>query len=224
MLGKTVKSDLERAQSRALAKRPEVEIAFVLDRSSSMSEHVAEAVGGFNKFLKDQQGVDGQASVTFVTFHDDVEVKFQGVLIDDVKPLSSRDYSPAGCTALCDGVGITLQNAMTRHMQRPSEKPLRSLMVIITDGEENASKKYKRDTLAGMVQRARAVFGWEFVLIGVGMADVKHIAVDLGMDENLALPLKGGAKGVLDAYKVAMEAAKQFREEGVITRLLPPKS
>lgn len=226
-LGEVRRSEIDRGGSQMgqIMKRPDVEIAFVLDKSGSMGSHSKEAIDGFNGFLRNQSTVDGKASMTLAVFSDNVEVQYQGKMLEDVVPLNKRTYDPDGMTALHNAVGITLREAMTRHTKNPNERPARCLMVILTDGDENASKEFQQATVKAMVQRARSVFGWEFILLGVGirLAEVKDIAVKLGIEDQLALPVSAGGNGVLDAYKVAMDAAKQFREEGTITRLLPPR-
>nr|MBA3651086.1 VWA domain-containing protein [Chthoniobacterales bacterium] len=47
------------------------EIAFVLDRSGSMDSCRDAAIEGFNRFLKEQQQVEGLARLTLVLFDDE---------------------------------------------------------------------------------------------------------------------------------------------------------
>lgn len=146
-----------------------VHIAVVLDRSGSMSGIADDIVGGFNEYLRRQQERPGDARVTLVQFdgEDPFEVLTDGLDVKRVRPLTRDSYRPRGNTPLFDAVGrmITRLDADIAHRSRtgkPTEDPI---VVIITDGLENASREFDRGTVFSMVERRRRD-GWVFVFLG----------------------------------------------------------
>jgi hypothetical protein len=93
------------------------------------------------------------------------------------------------------------------------------LVVLLTDGKENASRKYKIPMVRSMVERARRYFEWEFVLIGVGVK-TDEIAHELGILPHLALSVAKGKAALRSAFKAASVASREaLRGEEI--RLLP---
>ena len=83
-------------------KKNLTEIVFILDRSGSMSGLEADTIGGFNSMIEKQRKADGEALVSTVLFDNMSEVIHDRVNIHDIKPMTDRDYTVRGCTALLD--------------------------------------------------------------------------------------------------------------------------
>ncbi len=119
------------------------EIVYILDRSGSMSGLEKDTIGGYNSFLKKQKAEPGQAVVTTVLFDDKCEIIHDRVDIRKVEPLTNRQYYARGMTALLDAIGETIKRVSNRHKNAlPSEVPAKTIVVITTDGCENASMEY----------------------------------------------------------------------------------
>lgn len=192
------------------------EIAFLLDRSGSMSSYVKEAVDGFNDFVKSQGDVAGDAALTLCLFSDEISIEMSGVDMGDVKRLKKGSYLIGGSTALWDAIGMTMGEMMERHSREGH--PARVIMVILTDGYENASSTYNAQILKDMVRRAKAIYKWEFIVIGVGV-DAKNIADEIGIDEHCALPEHGTREGVRRAFAESARAVAHFRKTGDVKLL-----
>ena len=68
--------------------------------------------------------------------------------IKEVKKLTPRDYTPNGLTALLDTIGSTVNEIHNRHLELPdNEVPEKTMVIITTDGYENASKEYKNEDI-----------------------------------------------------------------------------
>lgn len=147
------------------------EIICIVDRSGSMNDIRSDAIGGFNTFLDDQQKLDeGECILTFAQFDDVYEIVHDGVPIKDVPPLTAETYEPRGSTALFDAVGKTINSVGNRLAQLPEEKrPSKVLVVILTDGHENASREFNRQQVSDMVTKQRDQFSWEFIFLGAGI-------------------------------------------------------
>ena len=122
------------------------EIICVIDRSGSMHSIREDAIGGFNVFLEDQKAVPGEAFLTLVQFDHEYVVTIEAMDIKEVSHLTHKTYEPRGSTALLDAIGKSI--ASTKKLidgLSENARPKEVIFVIITDGGENASKKYSID-------------------------------------------------------------------------------
>ena len=86
------------------------EVVFILDRSGSMQNLTSDTIGGFNSMIENQKNEEGEAFVTTVLFDDNYELLHDHVNIQDVKPITNKEYYARGCTALLDAVGKTINS------------------------------------------------------------------------------------------------------------------
>ena len=143
------------------------EIAIVLDRSGSMASMSKEAIGGYNSFLESQQKLPGEAKLTLILFDHEYIVAQNGRPIKDVPPLDETTYVPRGTTALLDAIGRTVNTIGERLGKTPEpDRPAKVLIVILTDGLENASQEFKREQILAMIKRQRETYSWEFIFLG----------------------------------------------------------
>lgn len=158
------------------------EIIAVLDRSGSMSSIINDAIGGFNTFLEEQKAVPGEARMTLVQFDDQYEVVYQAKPIVDVQPLTTATYHPRGMTALLDAVGKTIQ---TQKARIDAEGWADNIVLVVTsDGEENASREYTNATVTALVTAAEAA-GWGIIYAGANQ-DALQVAKSFGIVRNSA--------------------------------------
>ena len=135
-------------------KKNLTEIVFILDRSGSMSGLEADTIGGFNSMIEKQRKVDGEALVSTVLFDNMSEVIHDRVDIRDIKPMTDRDYTVRGCTALLDAIGGAIHHIGNVHKYaRQSDVPEHTLFIITTDGMENASRFYSSHRVKQMIER-----------------------------------------------------------------------
>jgi uncharacterized protein YegL len=158
------------------------EIVAILDRSGSMGTLIAETIGGFNNFVEEQKKTDGKAILTLVQFDDQYQIDYEGVDVNDVKPLDEKTYVPRGMTALLDAVGKTIVSVGERLSHTEEEKrPGQVVFLIITDGMENSSQEYKADKVKEMVKHQTDKYNWSFVFMGGGDIDSQKDQIDQGM-------------------------------------------
>ena len=119
------------------------EIVFILDKSGSMAGFETDTVGGFNATIERQKALEGSAYVSTVLFSNRSEVLHDRVEIGSVQPMTMREYSVGGSTALLDAVGDAIRHIRTIHKYaRPEDVPEKTVFVITTDGmaEERSSR------------------------------------------------------------------------------------
>lgn len=150
------------------------ELVFILDRSGSMHGLEGDTIGGFNSMIDKQKAQDGECYVSTVLFDDVSEVLHDRVRLSEVPVMTDRDYTVRGCTALIDAIGGAIHHIGNVHKYaRPEDVPEQTVFVITTDGQENASHRYKADEVKRMIERQKERYGWEFLFIGANIDAVK---------------------------------------------------
>jgi Mg-chelatase subunit ChlD len=143
------------------------EILFILDRSGSMSAMQQEAMDGFNRFLADQAGLQGQARMTLVMFDHLYEVAAQALPVQEITPLDERTFVPRGSTALLDAIGRGVDDLGERLAQTPEhERPCQVIVAILTDGQENASEHFSWRQVQERITHQTTVYNWQFYFLG----------------------------------------------------------
>ena len=146
------------------------EIVYILDRSGSMGGLEADTIGGFNAMMEKQKKTGEKALVSTVLFDDRSEVIHDRVPIEKIEKMTDRQYYVRGCTALLDAVGGAIRHIGNVHKYiRPEDRPDNTIVVITTDGMENASSRYSREEVEKMVKHQQETYGWEFIFIGANI-------------------------------------------------------
>ena len=84
------------------------ELVFILDRSGSMSGLEADTIGGFNSMIEKQKKEPGEVLVSTVLFDNVSQVIHDRVDLREIRPMTERDYTVRGCTALLDAINGAL--------------------------------------------------------------------------------------------------------------------
>lgn len=186
------------------------ELVFILDRSGSMAGLESDTIGGFNGMLSRQRGQDGRCYVSTVLFDDRSFVLHDRLPLERVAPLTDRDYTVGGCTALLDALGGAIRHISDIHRYaRPEDVPEHTLFVVITDGMENASCRYRAEQVKAMV-RARQERGWEFLFLGANI-DAVETARHYGIRPDRAVNYHADEQGTRVAYDTVAAAVCQMR-------------
>lgn len=149
-------------------KKGSTKIVFVIDRSGSMQSVATDMIGGFNRFIKTQkENKVGECTVTFNQFDDIFETVYKNVLVENVEELTDKTYIPRNMTALYDAVGRTVDEVgLELSSLSEDERPEKVLIVILTDGCENASKTFKIKDVQEKIKLKTETYKWEFIYIG----------------------------------------------------------
>ena len=187
------------------------ELVFILDKSGSMGGMEADTIGGYNNLLSKQNTVLGQCVITTVLFDQGTTLLHDRINLQAVAPLSDRDYHVGGSTALLDAVGLTIDkigNAI-KHTDE-AYRPEKVMVVIITDGEENASRLYGLGKVRAMIQHQISKYGWEFIFLGANIDAIKA-ASNYGIDPSRAQDYHNDKTGVNLNFEVMSDAIAHVR-------------
>ena len=191
-------------------------ISFVLDETGSMYPFKEETIAGFNKYLKEvkkeRKGKDTSFTLTlFNTAY--TEVLYDAIPLKDVEKLNNDTYNPDHATPLYDAIGKTISS-----LEKSVGKD-KAIVVIFTDGEENASTEWTLDGIRKKIEEKQGD-GWAFVYLGANQ-DAWQVGSSMGVDtSNISTydPTKTGkALGVARSATVAYAASGGAQASGLIS-------
>lgn len=142
------------------------EVAFIIDRSGSMADRLDQVINGFNEYvdtLRAERNPNIRLSVTF--FDTRCENRHVSVPLESIPQLTRYNYRPDGMTALLDAVGKTVNALDGRSYGRTYGVP-HYLIIIMTDGKENASREYNTDSIRRLIESRQERGNWTFVFLG----------------------------------------------------------
>ena len=186
---------------------------FLLDRSGSMRRLTEDVIGGFNTFIADQAREPGSAHLTLVQFDSEApfEIIHDAALIEDVPELTAGIYRPRGMTPLLDAIGKLIEHADERVEARTrDDQPAEDqLVVIFSDGLENASRRYDRARVAETIS-LRQESGWEFVFMGANQ-DSYLEAGRIGVSQESISNFEASSAGTSAAFQSISRATSEYR-------------
>jgi uncharacterized protein YegL len=177
-------------------KHDYTEIVVLLDRSGSMQHGKDDHEGGLLSFVEDQQQLQGDVRFTLIQF-DSVEpheILYDGVPIGEVGPMK---LIPRGGTPLLDAVGLAIAHVAERLQ---NSQPDQVVVMIITDGQENASREYTREQIKHMIVEYETSRDWKFLYLGADV-DAFAEAGGLAIAPSSALKMSKTSSGIRGAYQ-----------------------
>lgn len=176
-------------------------VAIILDKSGSMNSVRAETLSGFNEQVQTIKDSDkGLTKVTLTTFNSEVETHYFEEGIENLKELELEDYQPRGGTAMLDAVGKTLERLKEETDFEDTENH-RYLILIMSDGWENASKEYTYESIAETIQELQESRGnWTFTYMGSNQ-DLSELSERLAIPKGNMSFYTSDAEGTLDAFR-----------------------
>ena len=193
-------------------------VSIILDRSGSMEAVRDDTIGAFNALLDDLRAQDGFTRVTLTQFDgQSIDLLSDAARIESVAPLTRESFVPRGNTPLLDAVGRTLSATQAKAAVLSWAGAI--LVVIVTDGQENASREWTRASVFARVKELEAR-GWGFIYLGAdanAYEDAQAIGVAAGSTSRWAH--KG--KNVRSMGRnLAVQAARHRKGEAALDQLV----
>jgi hypothetical protein len=185
-------------------------VLFVTDMSGSMQSLAEDVRGGFNTYLDDLAKDGGKYRLTVTLFDDRFESLCVAAKLKDVPRLTAENYRPRAMTALLDAVGKTVAEFDARVPALADGD--RVLVVVQTDGHENASTEFTRDRIAALIKEREATGRWSFMYLGAG-ADAWAQAGGLGFAASSTVKSAHSGSATRSAYS-GMTAASIAYSKG----------
>lgn len=193
------------------------ELVFILDKSGSMAGLESDTIGGYNAMLRKQQAEPGECTVTTVLFDDECEILHDRINIQGIRLITEKDYYVGGCTALLDAMGKTIHKIGNAQRQTSEEHRADKVMVVITtDGLENASREYTHEKIKAMVERHKEKYGWEFIFLGANI-DAVLTAATVGIKADRAANYNADGEGTRLNFETVSNVVSEFRTKRSIS-------
>ena len=194
-----------------MPNRELTDIVIILDRSGSMGSVRDATIEALNGYIQSQKTGDGQVCLTLIQFDDCYEVFAHAVPITRFPMLSRKTFEPRGSTALFDAIGRTILETGERYSRmHETVRPGNILIVIQTDGFENASKQYTSEKINEMIAIQRDQYAWQFVFLGANQ-DAIASGAKLGIDSGASLTYGATRSGSVAAWDVLAQHTGKFR-------------
>jgi len=170
-------------------------IELIVDRSSSMRSVLDATVKGLNDFLVQQQAETGagnrQRRLTVFSNTVNQPKKYREAL-PTIPPVTVKEVMPSGSTALLDGIGTVLSSLPVEH---------RSVVVIVTDGQENTSKKFKQEQVNALIAE-RLAAQWTIVFLAANQ-DAIATGAKFGLPPGSCATFTAVVDNVIAAFQAA---------------------
>ena len=142
------------------------EVIVVLDRSGSMGYLWDDATGALNQFVKDHKQLTGECKYTLVVFDSQSTDVIHSA--EDIQSVSDfpAHITPRGGTPLLDALGQTFNSFIDRYENTPdADRPGGVIFAVITDGQENASTKFKKTDIVEIIKEKTDDLDWKFLFL-----------------------------------------------------------
>ena len=186
-------------------------IVFILDRSGSMDTIQLDTIEGFNQFLTTHKAAPGAATVTLIQFDNQYEVHYQMCDVQQVPLLTTSTFQPRGRTAYYDALGRAInETGQQLAAMAEADRPSKVLVVILTDGLENASTEFTESQIGAMREHQAEVYNWEFVYLGANQ-DAIAAAAAIGIQPDMAMTFSATRAGTQSAFDSVAKATVSLR-------------
>lgn len=183
-----------------MKKKKDKDIVFLLDRSGSMYSFTEDTIGGYNSYLENEKK-NNNTRITTILFDDQYEILHDRVMIGEVNNITNKEYYTRGCTALYDAIGKTIT-------QLEHKKVDKVLFVITTDGLENASCEYNKNSVKDLIAKHK---NWEFMYIGANI-DSYNEGTKIGIKKDNIANRSNSKEGMAKMFRALSKASMIYEE------------
>lgn len=136
-------------------------VIMLVDETGSMSAKTKETIAGVNAYFEtlrqDSRKNGREYIVSLGSFNSVTGTRFlcRNTPVEEMPSLNPNNYYAQGFTPLYDAIGRTIEECYGDDVT----------FVIMTDGEENSSKRFNASTVREMIEHKKTK-GWQFVFMG----------------------------------------------------------
>ncbi len=188
-------------------------VTLLVDESSSIEGYgltraVQDGHRELVQALRSSDEADG-LMLALWTFHGSRQVVHGYLPVEQAEPLTDARYRPRGCTSLYDAWCEALASNVAYAQQlRDGGAPVRSVVVVITDGEDTASKRRPADCRSlSRDLLASEQFVLAFVGLGADERAFRRVARDMGVPDDSVLVQGATPKAIREVFQTVSRSA-----------------
>lgn len=148
-----------------------MKVFMLLDKSGSMASHWNEAVGSINAYV---EGLKPRTEVYLAAFDSLGYNVVRETTAKDWTKVETSEITTGGMTPLYDAFGKLATKTETDNIKK-------SVVVVMTDGFENASKEYKQADVKAKITEFEGK-SWPVVFLGANFDAVTKSGASIGTD------------------------------------------
>lgn len=186
------------------------ELVFLLDQSTEIKDQIEEAQKGFKNLIVQQKKASYNTNVTLNVFGNDYWQISDGLPIQKFK--TEKELFPlSGVCTLLDSAAKTVDDVGVRLCKtNENDRPSKVIVVLVTYGRDNASKKYTYPQLAEMIKHQTEVYKWTFLLLTDFSINMEKLNIP---EENTIIVKKREKNGFTDAYAELNKRITEIRNQ-----------
>ena len=171
-------------------------VCVVLDASGSMGVVENDVKGTFDSFVAEQSQKPGKTVLDVYQFANETTRLVRSADLATFENNLMRNYRCCGGTALNDAVCQAIDELGAEFAAMPeSERPGDVVVAILTDGEENSSRRFTNADVKERVKRQTEVYDWSFLYLAADI-DAFETGAALGLAREDCAAFARSAKGV----------------------------
>lgn len=193
-----------------------IHVQIVLDRSGSMDSIAAATIDGLNGFLTKQKAIPGKCLLSLADFdsQEPFRLAIDAIPLAEMRDLGPDDFRPRGGTPLLDALGLAIQRCDQRVKADADED---QVLVIVTDGAENASTDFDGPQVAKLLKKRQAK-GWTVLYLGANQ-DSFAVGASLNLSAGNVTNFEATDAGVRSAFSTADDALMTHRSRSRSERM-----
>lgn len=201
------KEELKKKLRASKKKRIPTVVNFILDKSGSMHDMRKAVISGFNEYV-DNLRKEKDMLFSFTLFDcSEVEHRYIAEPIADIAKLTRKNYVPGSATPLYDAVCSTVIEA--RDKLDSEYGKYSSLVVVMTDGMENASQEFTMQEFVKLKKELEGRGNWTFVFMGANQ-DAWATAQQWGLSSGNTMSWDATEAGAASAMRGLADATVSY--------------
>ena len=190
-------------------------LTMIIDRSGSMQTLGDSVLSGIQAYLTELSAVDvrdgSETSMLFSTFDDKYKVQHSSISVKDAQAaITAADIEPRGMTALHDAIGYGLRDTQEAVAAMPT-KPGKVVVFILTDGQENSSKKWNAKSIKKQIAKLEAApYNYAFFFAAAGQ-DALDTGARLGLGADDCITWTPDRRATAATFGAVAEATTSHR-------------
>jgi uncharacterized protein YeeX (DUF496 family) len=156
--------------------------------------------------------------VTTILFDTSYSFLFKNSDVKKALLLDNYNYVPAGATSLYDAIGKAINEELDYLGTTPKkERPEKTMVIILTDGEENSSREFSKDQIKNLINEMKEDYKWEFIFLAANQ-DAALSAESIGINKDNSMNFMANSDGTRGVYDTISRSASSYRK-GTYTTL-----
>lgn len=188
----------------------------IVDASSSMNPLTKSTISGVNEQIDsikqlEKEFPDQKYNMSFMHFNNTVTIEYTARQSSALEHISETNYKCSGMTALLDAIGVGVRDLNEKIGDKIASGEAAAVVVIVTDGEENASREFDGSKVKSMIEELQATNRWTFTFVGANIDSIST-ASRYGINVKNVMQFSGDE---LSNKKVYASMAKSFKSRAV---------